>query len=97
MRIFEVNLSSRDFAKHAKAWNQVIRRYARINRPGIVNPRDFHQVQNEKRCLVFPIPMMAIDDTVEMAGELVVVEEAVAEVLMLPFQGKHQRLEPARS
>jgi hypothetical protein len=70
-----------------------------LTRPGIVNPRGFHQVQNKKRCLVLPIPMPAVEDTVEMAGELVVVEEAAAEaeVLMLPFQGKHQRLEPART
>jgi hypothetical protein len=68
-----------------------------LTRPGIVNPRGFNQVQNKKRCLVLPIPMPAVEDAVEMAGELVVVKEAVAEVLMLPFQGKHQRLEPART
>jgi hypothetical protein len=68
-----------------------------LTRPRIVNPRGFHQVQNEKRCLVHPIPMPAVEDTVEMAGELDVVKEAAAEVLMLPFQGKHQRLEPAKT
>jgi hypothetical protein len=68
-----------------------------LTRPGIVNPRGFHQVQNKKRCLVLLISTPAMEDTVEMAGELVVVEEAAAEVLMLPFQGKHQRLEPART
>ncbi len=68
-----------------------------LTRPVIVNPRGFHQVQNEKRCLVLPIPTPAVDDRVETAGELVVVKEATAEVLMLPFQGKHQRLEPART
>jgi hypothetical protein len=68
-----------------------------LTRPGTVNLRGFHQVQNEKRCLVLPIPMPAVEDAVETAGELVVVKEAAAEVLMLPFQGKHQRLEPARS
>ncbi len=41
--------------------------------------------------------MPAVEDTVEMAGELDVVKEAAAEVLMLPFQGKHQRLEPAKT
>jgi hypothetical protein len=54
-------------------------------------------VQNKKRCLVLPIPTLAMEDAVELAGELVVVEEFTAEVLMLPFQGKHQRLEPART
>ncbi len=68
-----------------------------LTRPGIMNLRGFHQMQNKKRCLVLPIPTLAVEDMVEMVGELVVVEEAVAEVLMLPFQGKHQRLEPARS
>ena len=34
---------------------------------------------------------------VETGEELVVVEEAGAEVLMLPFQGKHQRLESTRT
>jgi hypothetical protein len=38
-----------------------------------------------------------MEDTVEAAGELVVVKAAAAEVLMLPFKGKHQRLEPART
>ncbi len=69
----------------------------RLTRPGIVNPRGFCQVQNKKICLVPPIPMPAVEDAVETTGELVVVEEAVAEVLILPFQGKHQRLEPART
>ncbi len=41
--------------------------------------------------------MPAVEDAVEMAGELVVVKEAAAEVLMLPFPGKHQRLELART
>ncbi len=50
-----------------------------------------------EKCLVLPIPTPAVDDAVEMARELVVVEEAVAEVLMLPFQGKHQKLELART
>ncbi len=54
-------------------------------------------MQNDKRCLVLPIPMPAMEDAVETARELVEVEEAAAEVLMLPFQGKHQRLEPART
>ncbi len=68
-----------------------------LTRPGIVNPRGFDQVQNKKRCLLLPIPTPAVKDVVETVGELVVVKEAAAEVLMLPFQGKHQRLEPARS
>jgi hypothetical protein len=34
---------------------------------------------------------------VEMAGELAVAGEAMAEVPMLPFQGRHQRLAPARN
>jgi hypothetical protein len=68
-----------------------------LKRPRIVNSRGFHQVQNKKRCLVLPIPTPAVEDVVEMAGELVVVEEAAAEVLRLPFQGKHQRLESART
>ncbi len=54
-------------------------------------------MQNKIRCLVLPIPMPAMEDMVEMAGELVVVKEAAAEMLMLPFHGKHQRLEPART
>ena len=41
--------------------------------------------------------MPAVEDPVEAAGELVVVEEAATEVLMPPFQEKHQRLEPART
>jgi hypothetical protein len=68
-----------------------------FTRPGIVNPRGFHQVQNEKRCFVLPISAPVVEDAAETAGKLVVVEEAAAEVLMLPFQGKHQRLEPART
>jgi hypothetical protein len=34
---------------------------------------------------------------VEIAEELAVAGEAVAEVPMLPFQGRHQRLGPVRS
>ena len=49
------------------------------------------------KCLTLPIPMPAVEDPVEAAGELVMVEEAATEVLMPPFQGKHQRLEPART
>ena len=41
--------------------------------------------------------MPATGDVVEMAGELAVAREAVAEVPMLPFQGRHQRLGPAKS
>ena len=38
-----------------------------------------------------------MEDAVEAAEELVVVKEAAAEVLMLSFKGKHQRLEHART
>ena len=38
------------------------------------------------KCLALPIPTPAAEDVVEAAGELVVVEEATAEVLMLPLQ-----------
>ncbi len=62
-----------------------------------MNPRGFHQVENKKRCLILSIPMPAMEDAVETAGELVVVKEVAAEVLLLPFQGKHQSLEPART
>jgi hypothetical protein len=51
----------------------------------------------QEKCLVLPIPTPAVEDAVEMAGELVAVKEATAEVLMLPFSGKHQRLELART
>ncbi len=40
---------------------------------------------------------LAMGDAVEMAGELVMAGEAVAEVPVLPFQGRHQRLGPAKS
>ena len=41
--------------------------------------------------------MPAAEDAVVMAGELAVVEEAVAEGLVPPFQGKHLNYGPARS
>ena len=43
--------------------------------------------------------MQALEDAVDAVGELVAVEEAAAEVPMLPFQRKHQhqRLEHART
>ena len=38
-----------------------------------------------------------MEDAVEAVGEMAVVKEAAAEVPMLPIQGKHQRLKPART
>ena len=67
-------------------------------RPAIVNPRGFLQeplsnrpwgLRDEKKLLVLQAP--AAGDAVKMAGEVAVAGEAVAEVPMLPFQGRHQR------
>jgi hypothetical protein len=97
VRIFEADSSSRDFAKRAKAWILVIWRYARINKTRDSEFEGFSSSVKQQKCLVLPIPPPVMEDAVEMAGELVVVKEAAAEVLMLPFQGKQQRLELART
>ena len=49
----------------------------------------------QKKWLVLQAP--AAGDAVETAGELAVAGEAVAKVPMLPSQGRHLRLGPARS
>ncbi len=97
MRIFEVDSSLQDFAKHAKAWIRVVQRYAQINNTRDSESEGFSSSVKQKKCLVLPIPTPAVEGVVEMVGELVVDKEAAAEVLMLKFQGKHQRLELART
>jgi hypothetical protein len=65
---------------------------------GILDLRGFSQepssdhpwgLQDEENWL--KLQSLAVGDTLGMAGELDVAGEAVAEVPMLPFQGRHQR------
>ncbi len=51
-------------------------------------------LQDKKKWLV--LQALAAGDAVEMVGELAVAGEAMAEVPMLPFQVRHQRLGPAK-
>jgi hypothetical protein len=71
-----------------------------LQNPGYLIRGVFHKshcptLQNEEKWLLLQAP--AVGDAVEMAGELAVAGEAVAEMTMLPFQGRHQRLGSARS
>jgi hypothetical protein len=52
-------------------------------------------LRDKKKWLVLQAP--ATEDVVETAGELAVAGKAMAEVPMLLFQGRHQRLGLARS
>ena len=56
--------------------------------PSKPNPSK-RSLSKQRKWLVLQVP--ATEDAVVMAGELAVAKEAVAEVLVLPYLGRHQK------
>jgi hypothetical protein len=90
------NKHNKGFTKHAKTW--IFHARNSPTKSGILDPRGFSQeplsdhpwgLQDKENWLKLQPP--AAGDALGMAGELAVAGEAVAEVPMLPFQGRHQR------